>query len=105
MYDHLHDTVFIIILYILHYISLIIFLKQLILIYFHLYPLDSDALRRTQYTTFTALSVLLEHFFGELSHSAVAEVTDSAVLGGVVDVVSSNLSQGKIIFFRIYRHS
>ena len=35
----------------------------------------------------------------------LVEVTDSAVLGGVAEVVSSNLMLGHKIFFSIYRHS
>ena len=35
----------------------------------------------------------------------LSRLTDSAVLGGVAEVVSSNLTVGHKIFFSIYRHS
>ena len=40
-----------------------------------------------------------------MSIAQLVEVTDSAVLGGVVKVVSSNPAVGEKIFFSIYRHS
>ena len=39
------------------------------------------------------------------SIAQLVEVTDSAVLGGVADVVSSIPTVGHKIFFSIYRHS
>ena len=50
---------------------------------------------RTQYTTCTALantyiSTIRTLFFGVVSIAQLVEVTDSAVLGGVAEVVSSN---------------
>ena len=42
---------------------------------------------------------------GVVSIAQLVEVTDSAVLGGVAEVVSSNPTVGHKIFFSIYRHS
>ena len=53
----------------------------------------ANVLRRTQYATCTAsipISVLPEQSF--------AEVMDSAVLGGVVEIVSSNPARVKNVF-------
>ena len=44
-------------------------------------------------------------FFGVVSIAQSVEVTDSAVLGGVAEVVSSNPSWAIKIFFSISRHS
>ena len=43
--------------------------------------------------------------FGVVSIAQPVEVTDSAVLGGVAEVVSSNPRWAIKIFFSIYRHS
>ena len=45
------------------------------------------------------------NLFGDVSIAQLVEVKDSAVLGGVVEVVSSNPTVGHKIFFSIYRHS
>ena len=42
---------------------------------------------------------------GVVSIAQSVEVTDSAVLGGVAEVVSSNPSSAIKIFFSIFRHS
>ena len=60
-------------------------------------------IRKNSNTACTALaiSVLFEQsFFG----AQLVEVTDSAVLGGVAEVVSSNPTMSHKIFFSIYRH-
>ena len=44
-------------------------------------------------------------FFGVVSMAQLVEVTDSAVLGGVVEVASSIPAVGHKIFFSIFRHS
>ena len=44
-------------------------------------------------------------FFGVVSMVQLVEVTDSAVLGGVAEVVSLNPTLGHEIFFSIYPHS
>ena len=44
-------------------------------------------------------------FFGVVSIAQLVEVKDSAVLGGVVEVLSSNPTVGHKIFFSIYRHT
>ena len=44
-------------------------------------------------------------FFGVVSIAQSVEVTDSAVLGGVAEIVSSNPSWAIKIFFSIFRHS
>ena len=44
------------------------------------------------------------NLFGVVSIAQLVEVTDNAVLGGVVDVVSSIPSVGHIIFVSIFRH-
>ena len=44
-------------------------------------------------------------FFGVVSIAQSVEVTDSAVLGGVAEVVSSNPRWAIKIFFSIFRHS
>ena len=56
-----------------------------------------NTLRRTQYTTCTALSNTCTYIsafrtllFGLVSIAQFVGVTDSAVLGGIVEVVSSN---------------
>ena len=43
--------------------------------------------------------------FGVVSIAQLVEVTDSAVLGGVAEVVSSNSMVGHKNIFSIYRHS
>ena len=65
---------------------------------------------RTQYTTSTALvdtciSAIRKIFFGVVPILQLVEVADSAVLGGVVEVVSSIPTVGHKILFSIYRHS
>ena len=45
------------------------------------------------------------NLFGVVSIAQLVEVTDSAVLGGVAEVVSSNPTVGHKIFFSNYRHS
>ena len=44
-------------------------------------------------------------FFGVVSIAQLIEVTDSAVLGGVIEVVSSIPTVGHKIVFSISRHS
>ena len=52
------------------------------------------------------ISALFEQsFFGVVSIARSVEVTDSAVLGGVAEVVSSNPRWAIKIFFSIFRHS
>ena len=51
------------------------------------------------------LILFKQSFFGVVSIAQSVEVTDSAVLGGVAEVVSSNPSWAIEIFFRIFRHS
>ena len=58
-----------------------------------------QAIRRTQYTTCTALadtyiSAIRTIFIGVVSIVQLVEVTDYAVLGGVVEVVSLNPTVG-----------
>ena len=60
---------------------------------------------RTLFTTCTALantyiSAIRTIFFGVVSIAQSVEVTDSAVLGGVAEVVSSNPSWAIKIFFQ-----
>ena len=62
-----------------------------------------------QYTTCTALgdtyiSAIRTIFFGVVSIAQLVGVTDSEVLGGVAEVVTSNPTLGHKIFFSIYRH-
>ena len=45
------------------------------------------------------------NLFGVVSIAQSVEVTDSAVLGGVAEVMSSNPSWAIKIFFSIFRHS
>ena len=45
------------------------------------------------------------NLLGVVLIARLVEVTDSAVLGGVAEVVSSNPTVGHKIFFSIYRHS
>ena len=51
------------------------------------------------------ISAIRTIFFGIVSTEQLVEVKDSAVLGGVVEVVSWNPMVGHKIFFSIYRHS
>ena len=51
------------------------------------------------------ISAIRTIFSGVVSIAQLVEVTDSAVLGGVAEVVSSNPTVGHKIFFSIYRHS
>ena len=51
------------------------------------------------------ISAIRAIFFGIVSTAQLVEVKDSAVLGGVVEVVSSNGMVGHKLFFSIYRHS
>ena len=44
-------------------------------------------------------------FLGVVSIAQLVEVTESALLGGVVEVVSSIPMVGHKIFFSIFRHS
>ena len=53
----------------------------------------------------TCISAIRTIFFGVVSIAQSVEVTDSAVLGGVAEVVSSNPSWAIKIFFSIFRHS
>ena len=53
----------------------------------------------------TYISAVRTIFFGVVSIAQSVEVTDSAVLGGVAEVVSSNPSWAIKIFFSIFRHS
>ena len=47
----------------------------------------------------------LNNLFWVVSIAQLVEVTDSAVLGGVVEVVSSIPTVGHKIFFSVFRHS
>ena len=49
----------------------------------------------------TYISAIRTIFFGVVSIAQLVEVTDSAVLGGIVEVVSSIPAVGQKIFFRI----
>ena len=51
------------------------------------------------------ISAIRTIFFGVVSIAQLVEVTDSAVLGGVAEVVSSNLRWVIKICFSFYRHS
>ena len=67
-------------------------------------------IRKNSNTTCTALadtyiSAIRIIFTGVVSIVQLVEVTDSAVLGGVVEVVSSIPAVGHKIFFNIFRHS
>ena len=53
----------------------------------------------------TYFSAFRTIFFGFVSIAQLVQVTDSAVLGGVAEVVSSNPTVGHKIFFSIFRHS
>ena len=53
----------------------------------------------------TYISASRTIFFGVVSIAQLVEVKNSAVLGGVVEVVSLNPTVGHKIFFSIYRHS
>ena len=53
----------------------------------------------------TYISAIRTIFFGVVSIAQLVEVTDSAVVGGVVEVVSSIPAVGHKIFFSIFRHS
>ena len=66
-------------------------------------------IRKNSNTTCTALadtyiSAIRTIFIGVVLKAQLVEVTDSAVLGGVVEVVSSNPAVGHKIFFSIFRH-
>ena len=67
-------------------------------------------IRKNSYTTCTALadtyiSSIRTIFLGVVSIAQLVEVTDSAVLGGVVEVVGSISAVGQKIFFIIFQHS
>ena len=53
----------------------------------------------------TYISSIRTIFFGVVSIAQLVEVTDSAVLGGVVEVVGSISAVGHKIFFSIFQHS
>ena len=53
----------------------------------------------------TYISAIRTIFFGVVSIAQLVEVTDSAMLDGVVEVVSSIPAVGHKIFFGIFRHS
>ena len=53
----------------------------------------------------TYISAIRTIFIGVVSIAQLGEVIDSAVLGGVVEVVSSILAVGHKIFISIFRHS
>ena len=53
----------------------------------------------------TYISAIRTIFFGVVSTAQLVEVTNSAVLGGVVEVVSSIPAVGHKIFFSIFRQS
>ena len=53
----------------------------------------------------TYISAIRTIFYGVVSIAQSVEVTDSTVLGGVAEVVSSNPSWAIKIFFSIFRHS
>ena len=67
-------------------------------------------IRKNSNTTFPALadtyiSAIRTIFIGIVSIAQLVEVTDSAVLGGVVKIVSSIPTVGHKIFFSIFQHS
>ena len=53
----------------------------------------------------TYIGAIRTIFFGVVSIAQWVEVTDSAVLSGVVEVMSSIPTVGHKIFFSIFRHS
>ena len=57
------------------------------------------------YIANTYISAIRTIFFGVVSIAQSVEVPDSAMLGGVAEVVSSNPRWAIKIFFSIYRHS
>ena len=66
-------------------------------------------IKKDSNTTCTALadtyiSAIRTIFIGIVSIAQLVEVTDSAMLGGVVEVVSSIPAVGHKIFFSIFRH-
>ena len=66
-------------------------------------------IKKDSNTTCTALadtyiSAIRTIFIGIVSIAQLVEVTDSAVLGGVVEVVSSIPAVGHKIFFSIFHH-
>ena len=67
-------------------------------------------IRKNSNTTCTAfadtcVSVIRTIFFGVVSIAQLVEMTGSAVLGGVVEVVSLIPAVGHNIFFSIFRHT
>ena len=67
-------------------------------------------IKKNSNTTCTALAdtyigAIRTIFFWVVSMAQLVEVTDSLVLGGVVEVVSSIPAVGHKIFFSIFRHS
>ena len=67
-------------------------------------------IRKNSNTTCTALadtyiSAIRTIFFGVVTIAQLVEVTDSAVLGGVAEVVSSIPAVGHKIFFSIFWHN
>ena len=67
-------------------------------------------IRKNSNTTCTVLddtyiSAIRTIFLGVVSIPQLVEVTDSAVLGGIVEVMSSIPAVGHKILFSIFRHS
>ena len=67
-------------------------------------------IRKNSNTTCTALAdtyirAIRTIFFEVVSIAQLGKVSDSAVLGGVVEVVSSIPAVGHKLFFSIFRHS
>ena len=86
----------------------------LIFILFHLYPWILQAfirernrwygLKLDQYTTCTKLAIVIicatwTSFFGTVSVAQLEASMSGVVLGGVVEVVCSNLARGEILIF------
>ena len=67
-------------------------------------------IRKNSNTTCTALadtyiSAIQTIFLGDVSIAQLVVVTDSALLGGIIEVVSSIPAVGHKIFFSVFRHS
>ena len=62
-------------------------------------------LRRVLHWPMPISALFEQSFFGVVSIAQSVEVTDSAMLGGVAEVVGWNPSWAIKIFFSIFRHS
>ena len=86
---------------------------------FHLYSLNpagfhlqTEKMRRISKNSIDDVYCISRYLYqrysniiGVVSIAHLVEMTDSAVLGGVAEVVSSNPMVGHKIFFSIYQHS